>query len=315
MNHSATIDQVQKKTARMDLRQLRYFVTVAEQLHFANAAEMLDIAPSALSMQILALEKELGVKLLTRTKRSVTLNAAGLLFLQEARQTLAAAENAKRVAMMAGRGQLGALEIGYVISAACAGVVQRLLTSHAESYPQVRTGLHSLDSPAQIQRLHQRDLDACIVRTAAGNREEVDQILLLREKLVVALPQTHRLAGQEAIHAAQLADETFTAPQFERDIGFARHLLAIGRDAGFTPRIELQTKDFLTALVHVASAHGVAIVPESIGNIRLPGLVFRQLLDVQDDSELYLVLRRNDQSPLVASLRDIAIRMGGTRVE
>jgi DNA-binding transcriptional LysR family regulator len=297
----------------MDLRQLRYFVTLAEQLHFGNAADMLDIAPSALSMQIQSLEKELGVKLLVRTKRSVSLCAAGVLFLEEARRTLAAAENARRVAMMAGRGQIGALEIGYVISAACAGVVQRLLSLHREAYPQVHIRLHSLESPAQIRWLQQRELDACVVRTASGPHDEVDRIRLLKEKLVVALPENHRLAGKEAIVASELANEAFTAPQFEKDVGFARHLLAIGREAGFTPNIEFHTKDFLTALVHVASGHGVAVVPESISNIRLPGLLFRKLGDVHDESELYLVLRRNDSSPFVASLRAIAIEMAGSQ--
>ncbi|CAN0625350.1 protein of unknown function [Burkholderia multivorans] len=108
----------------MDLKQLRSFVTLAEQLHFSNVAETLDIAPSALSMQIGALERELGVRLLNCTKRSVSQGTAGALFLEEAKRTPAAADNAKRVAMMAGRGQIGALEIGYVASAAYAGIVQ-----------------------------------------------------------------------------------------------------------------------------------------------------------------------------------------------
>ncbi|WP_112187209.1 LysR substrate-binding domain-containing protein [Ralstonia sp. GX3-BWBA] len=299
----------------MDLKQLRYFITVAEQLHFGNAAELLDIAPSALSMQIQALERELGVKLLTRTKRSVSLNTAGVLFLKEAQQTLATAENAKRVAMMAGRGQVGALEVGYVISAACAGVVQQLLAKHGEKFPQVHTNLHSLESPTQIQLLQQRVLDACIVRTAAGHRDEVEQIRMLREKLVVALPKTHRLAAAAAVHAKDLANEVFTAPQFHKDIGFARHVIAIGKGAGFTPNIEFQTKDFLTALVHVASGHGIAVIPKSISSIQLPGLVFRELLDVEDDSELFLVMRRNDSSPFVSSLRDIALELGGQRID
>lgn len=299
----------------MDLKQLRYFVTLAEQLHFANAAELLDIAPSALSMQIQALERELGVRLLTRTKRSVSLCAAGRLFLDEARNTLLAAENARRIAMMAGRGQVGALEVGYVISAVCAGVVQQLLLRHGTVCPQVRTTLHSLDSPAQIESLRLRKLDACIVRTAAGRRDEVDRIQLLQERLVVALPEGHALAGKTSAQATDLATETFIAPQFGKDIGFAGHLLSIGQNAGFTPNIGFHTKDFLTALVHVASGHGVAVVPESISNLSLPGLVFRQLTDVENHSELFLVLRRNDTSPIVSSLRDIALKIGGVKLE
>lgn len=301
------------RRVEMDLKQLRYFVTLAEHLHFGAAAEILDIAPSALSMQIQSLERELGVRLLVRTKRSVSLCTAGALFLEEARHTLAAAENARRVAMMAGRGQIGRLEVGYVISAACAGVVQQLLSQHAERYPQVRTTLRTLESPAQIQALQQRELDACIVRTAAGHHDEFDRIMLLRERLVVALPERHVLADKNVVRATELAKETFTAPQFSKDTGFARHLLAIGRDAGFTPNIEFHTKDFITALVHVASGHGIAVVPESISSIQLPRLVFRPLAEVADESELYLVLRRNDSSPFVASLREIALELACQR--
>ncbi|KWF24764.1 LysR substrate-binding domain-containing protein [Burkholderia pseudomultivorans] len=299
----------------MDLRQLRYFVTLAEQLHFGNAAEALDIAPSALSMQIQSLERELGVRLLDRTKRSVSLCAAGTLFLDEAKRTLAAAENARRVAMMAGRGQIGALEVGYVASAAYAGIVQRLLARHGEQYPQVSTRLHLLDSPAQIRLLQQRDLDACIVRTHAGHRDETDRILLLRETLVVALPAGHPLAARESLRAADLANERFAAPQFGKEIGFARHLLEIGRVAGFIPNIEFPTKDFITALVHVGAGHGVAVVPQSIGALPLPGLVFRALTDVQDDAALYLVFRQHDASPFVSSLRNVALELGGTRAD
>ena len=111
----------------MELRQLTYFVTLADQLHFARAAELLDLAPSALTMQLQALERSLGVRLVNRTKRSVALTEAGVQFLGEARATLAQAERARTTARRAGRGELGTIKMAYVFSAACAGVVQRLL--------------------------------------------------------------------------------------------------------------------------------------------------------------------------------------------
>lgn len=295
----------------MDLKQLRYFVTVAEQLHFSNAAALLDIAPSALSMQIQALERELGVRLINRTKRSVALSAAGKMFLDEARKTLLAADHARHVAIMAGRGQVGALELGYVISAAGAGIVQRMLLIHAKKTPQVRIRLHSMESPMQLELLLQRKLDAGIVRTTAGYQDEVQTIRLLKERMFVALPVGHHFAESESIPIGDLIGESFIAPQFEKDIGFARHLFEIGRAAGFVPSIEFQTKDFLTALVHVASGHGVALVPESISCIKLPGLLFRELREVQHYPALFLVLRRHDTSPLVESLRSVALELGG----
>ncbi|ANB72217.1 hypothetical protein AYM40_07445 [Paraburkholderia phytofirmans OLGA172] len=290
----------------MDLKQLRYFVALAENLHFSKAAEALDIAPSALSMQLQSLEKELQVQLVARTKRSVELTTAGQMFLEHARQTLDSAENAKRVATMAGRGQLGSIEIGYVFSSVCSGAVQSLLTRYHTRYGAVRTSLHAMESPLQIQLLQDGKLDVCVVRTVAGDPEEFEQLCISREPMVVAMSSNHRLAAGVSVRAADLANETFVAPQFEKDLGFAKHLLAIGEHAGFIPKVETKTKDFITALAHVASGHGVAVIPRSVSVVQLPGLVFRDFLDVNEVSALFLVVRKNDPSPFVKGFSEVA---------
>ncbi|WP_176079806.1 LysR substrate-binding domain-containing protein [Paraburkholderia tropica] len=297
----------------MDLRQLRYFVTLAEVLHFSSAAELLGVAPSALSMQIQSLERELGVQLFARTTRSVSLNAAGRVFLKEARVTLDAAENARRVAMMAGRAQLGSLEIGYVFSAACSGVAQQLLAQQQALYPEVKTTLHPMESPAQLEALRNKKLDACLIRLAPDDDDDLERILLHGEKLLVALPEMHSLAQETVLAAGDLKHCKFAVPQFDGDVGFVQHLFAIGRGAGFYPEIAWVTKDFLTALVHVASGSAIAVVPESIGAISLPGLTFRPFVDVLDRSELHLVVRRADRTPNVASLRALAQSVGRRR--
>ena len=133
----------------MELRQLASFVTLAEQLHFARAAEILDLAPSALTMQLQALERSLGVRLVNRTKRSVALTQPGEQFLAEARATLAQAERTKTIARRAGRGELGNVKMAYVFSAACAGVVQRLLAAYHRGFPQVRLQRASWKAPSR----------------------------------------------------------------------------------------------------------------------------------------------------------------------
>ena len=162
----------------MEIRQLAYFVAIAETLHFSRVAEALGLAPSALSMQIQRLERELGVRLLERTKRSVSLTSAGRLFLEEARAALSQVENAKRVAHRAGRGEAGSIRLGYVISAASSGIVQAILRRFRDLAPGVSISLEELSSPAQLQMLEQGKLDVCIVRTLVGAPDQVQRFSL-----------------------------------------------------------------------------------------------------------------------------------------
>jgi DNA-binding transcriptional LysR family regulator len=290
----------------MELRQLTYFVTLAEHLHFGKAAEALDLSPSALSMQLQSLEKTLGVRLVHRTKRSVSLTSAGVIFLGEARATLAKAAQAALAAQRAGRGEIGSLRVGYVISAACAGIVQRLLGTYHSAFPEMTVWLSEVESPEQIRLLSEGTLDACIVRTVTASPEAFDTIQLACERLAIALPMKHALARKPRLIARDLMQQPFIVPQFQREIGFARHVLAIGSRAGFTPEVAVQTRDFLTALTLVGAGFGVAAVPRSIQMLKLPNVVYRDLDDVAEESALSIVFRRADPSPPVVRLRKIA---------
>jgi DNA-binding transcriptional LysR family regulator len=292
----------------MELRQLAYFVTLAEQLHFGRAAEILDLAPSALTVQLQALERSLGVRLVNRTKRSVALTTAGAQFLVEARATLAQAERTKTIARRAGRGELGNVKMAYVFSAACAGVVQRLLGAYHRDFPQVTLQLSELESPEQIKLLLSGDLDACLVRTVTGDPDAVDSIPLLSEKIVIALAADHPRARQSEIPARELAKENFISPQFQHENGFSLHLSSIGRQAGFTPEVGIQTRDFLTTLALVGAGLGVAAVPEGLLNLKLPNVIYRPLAGVSETSTLYLVLRRNERSAAITHLYETARR-------
>lgn len=293
----------------MEIRTLKYFVKLAEHLHFSRASEALDIAPSALSMQLQSLEKELGVKLVARTKRSVSLTSAGELFLVEAKATLYQAEQAMLIAKRAGRGEIGKLEVGFVISAACSGILQKILSGYRLQYPGVQVNLQSLESPLQIQLLEKGKLDACIVRNLYGDSSLFDHVMLLNEPIVAALPSTHHLASKPILEAIDLALEAFIAPQFERDFGFNQHILAIGKKAGFTPRFNQRTKDFMTTLALVTSGFGVAAVPLSVSALPIPGITFKPFSDVTERSELIMLFRRHDPAPAVMHLRELANTM------
>ncbi|MCB6184389.1 LysR family transcriptional regulator [Leeia sp. TBRC 13508] len=293
----------------MDFRQLKYFVTLAEHLHFAKAAEALDIAPSALSMQLQNLESSLGVRLVQRTKRSVSLTTAGKLFLEEARQTLFQIKRTEMLVKQAGRGEIGSLELGYVISAACAGIVQLLISEIRNTAPHLHIGLQALESPTQLQMLEEGKLDACIVRTLSGHTANYEAIILHQEKTYIALPAVHLLATKAALVSSDLINEAFITPQFQQDFGFTSSLAEIGEKAGFTPQVSLPTKDFITTLALVGGGLGIAAVPASICQLKIPNVVYKPLLDIEQESTLTLVTRRHDPNPTIKNLLNIAKKL------
>jgi DNA-binding transcriptional LysR family regulator len=289
----------------MEIRQLTYFLAVAETLHFARAAESLGLAPSALSMQIQRLERELGARLLARTKRSVTLTSAGKLFLQEARVALAQFEHARRVAARAGRGEAGAIRIGYVISAASCGIVQAILRQFHAQASDVDISLEELSSPVQLQMLEQGTLDICIVRTLVGHPDQVQRFTLGSERIVIAVPSGHPVLAMAQPSIAALVNEPFIAPQFAHDLGFASHLLRIGERAGFVPRIQHHTRDFITALTLVGAGIGVAAIPESLSAMAIPGVAYLRFEEVSEQSQLSMLMRKHETSPVICKLRDV----------
>lgn len=293
----------------MELRQLTYFVAIAETLHFARAAEALGLAPSALSMQIQRLEKELGVRLLERTKRSVALTSAGKLFLIEARTALSQVEHAKRVANRAARGESGSIRLGYVISAACSGIVQAILCRFRELAPEVSISLEELASPAQLQMLEQGKLDACIVRTLVGAPDQVQRFSLGSEPIVLAVPSTHAVVKACNPTLGSVINDQFIAPQFSQDIGFAVHLSRIGEKAGFAPKIGFHTRDFITALTLVGAGLGVAAVPKSFTSMAIPGVAYLSLDEVSERSDLSMLLRRHEVSPVVLKLKEAMMQV------
>lgn len=293
----------------MEIRQLGYFVAIAETLHFSRAAEALGLAPSALSMQVQRLERELGVRLLERTKRSVTLTSAGKLFLTEARTALSHIEHAKRVANRAGRGEAGSIRLGYVISAACSGIVQAILRRFRELAPDVSISLEELSSPAQLQMLEQGKLDVCVVRTLVGGPDQVQRFSLGSERIVIAVPSAHPVLTVEKPNIEALIDEQFIAPQFSQDLGFAVHLSRIGEQLGFVPRIGYHTRDFITALTLVGAGLGVAAVPASLRSMAVPGVAYLGFDEVNERSDLSMLLRRHEISPVVLKLKEAMLQV------
>ncbi len=284
----------------MELRWLESFVVVADELHFARAADRLHLAPSALSAQIRALESHLGVRLIDRGRRTrPALTSAGRLFLEEARLTLEQAARAEAVGRRAGRGELGHAQIAYVASAAFSGVLTAVLTRCAASGTELTVEVRELETPAQLEALACGDIDVGFLRWRPEYPPDVTATCLLTEQVVLALPAAAPLAAYEAIPAAKLCDENFVAPHFDEEYGCRDQILEVADQGGFSPRCAPPVRDFIAALTLVGGGLAVALVPDSLRRVQIPGVAYRPLVDVALTTRLVGAYRRGETSPAV----------------
>jgi len=283
----------------MELRHLRYFVAVAEELHFSRAADRLHLSPPSLTEQIQRLERELGARLFMRTKRNVALTDAGARFLEEARLTLRQAERAELVARLAGRGEVGRIEIGYVSSAACTGLLTAAVAAYRRAHPLVSLSIWKMETSRQLDQLAEGRLDIGFLRPPARYPVGISAMILARQAVIVALPNDHRLAETDPISAAMLAEEQFIAPTFETELGIYRHTVAVGEQGRFVPRIAERAPDFFTIVTLVAAGFGIAVVPQSCACIQIPGVVYRSLSSQTKQAELAVACRRDEKAPAV----------------
>ncbi|MBP0597583.1 LysR family transcriptional regulator [Herbaspirillum sp. LeCh32-8] len=282
----------------MELRHLRYFLTVAEQLHFARAAEILDIAPPTLSVQIQEIERKLQAQLFVRTKRSVALTSAGEAFAQEARTVLAQFDQALHVGRRAGRGELGRVEIGYVGSAVFGGILQQQISAFRSSWPQATVQAREWPMDRLSDALEQGRVDIAFVRMPVALAPSLQSHVLLRDRFCLALPADHALAQQPGtVKARALAGEAFILP--EQELGSRE----IYRRGGFAPRSEHRPGSLLAVLAEVSVGAGVAVVPGVLPRVvDLPNVVYRPLAGAAIGSEVAAVFRRFEHSPAVKNM-------------
>ena len=292
----------------MELRHLRYFVAVAEELHFHRAAERLHISQPPLSQQIRALERELGVTLLERSRRRVGLTPAGSAFLEDARAILEATERAADTARRVAAGELGSLRIGFVGSATFSPTLPALLREFRDRYPDVDLRLRELQTTEQLAGLSAGRIDVGVIRgplAAADVAADLEQLVILREQLVVAVPDTHRLAQNRELHAADLRDETFVILRRREAPGLFASLASVMRGAGGMPSDVLEVAEMQTILGLVASGFGVSLVPASVAEAERAGISFRPLADPSPQIELALAWNSTTNSPV----RDAFLRV------
>jgi len=275
----------------MELRHLRYFVQVAEDLHFARAARHLGISQPPLSQQIRLLEQELDVRLFERTSRNVALTPAGKLFLSEARATLAQAAHAARIARRAAGGELGELAIGFNASAPFVPKVARAIHEFRLTYPDVRLSLCEQGGASQIQALADHALDVGILRRSTGPElpDGLQALQLLTERLFVAMHPEHRFATRDGLELADLQGEPMLVYSQQRSGGFTQEFMALLESLGITPKLAQTVGEISTMFGLAAAGLGVMVLGESLCALQSANLVYRPLVDREAVTGLWMV--------------------------
>ena len=281
----------------VELRQLRYFVAVAEELHFRRAAARLHMSQPPLSQQIAQLEEELGCRLLNRTRRRVELTPAGETFLRDARAMLGELEVAVATARRIDTGQAGLLRVNFVGSALLSivpGIVQRFRRGR----PSVEIQLRERSTLEQLRALSAGVIDVGLVRPPIDPGDALRAEVVMRERTVAAIPAAHPLAALRRVPLQRLAAEPLVL--FPREQAPGYHDLLIGRLAatGTSPQVVQYAPEMLTIIGLVAAGIGVSPVAASVARLALDGVTYRPLRGAPD-TQLLAVTRADDDSPLV----------------
>ena len=283
----------------MEIRQLRYFVMVAETRHFGQAAERLHMAQSPLSQAIRQLESQIGATLFVRTTRRVELTAAGEAFLRDAERILESVEAAQARVQLIGAGSAGLLRVGATGLAALRQLPQLARIAARETPGLVLRFEPDLLTPAQELALDEDRLDLAVLRPPL-RRAGLSSRLIVRERLVLAVPESSRLAGGEPVRLAELRDEDFVVYAVPDSVVNAAVTHAC-MGAGFLPRRRHEVAHTSVMLTLVAAGLGVALLPESATALRVEGVRFEPVAeDVRID--LALAWRTDDRSPALARL-------------
>lgn len=258
----------------MDIRHLRYFLAVAEELHFTRAARRLFIGQPPLSQQIRQLEDEVGVALFIRGTRSVSLTEAGQAFMPHAYAALESTKKAKVAAKLAAAGELGTLRIGFTSAASFNPVVPASISTFREAYPEIDLVLKEECSSILFSELESQNLDIAFLRPSDSQREKLTGYEFLTEPLCVALPATHRLGGRSTLRLEELSRDPFILYPRANGSLLYDSIIAGCRMAGFSPHVVQEAPQMGSTVNLVAAGVGVAVVPESMRQLHPKGVIY-----------------------------------------
>lgn len=290
----------------MNLRQLRYFIAVAEELHFGRAAERLHVSQPPITRQIQALEEQLGAQLFNRTPRGVELTQAGALFLDEARNIVGLLDQAADRVHRASEGGLGRLDIA-IFGTAILSFIPRIILEFKRRYPDVKVVMHALNKTAQIEALQNRAIDLGFNRMLTpvpGLAIEE----LASEPLYAVVPDPGPLAGRSSMRLSELSQEPMLLFPASRAQGFVEKVTGLCHEAGFAPNVAQVVGDGFTAMALVAAGFGVCLVPASITSVIMEGVKCIPLegMDKSARVDISCIYREADPSPILANFLEVA---------
>ncbi|MHC8327380.1 LysR substrate-binding domain-containing protein [Pseudomonas sp. LB1P83] len=292
----------------IDIRQLRYFVAVAEEEHVGRAAERLHISQSPLSRQIAQLEERLGLTLFERSQQRIRLTRDGQTFLAETRALLTHASRLESLGKRLGRGEEGGLCIGYIENAMHAGVLPNALRVLRVDRPNVHVALYNQSSAEQLEGLRQRSLDIALVsEPPVADDPDLLGFQVLDDPMLLALPEDHPLAHQATLTPADLADQEWIGVQH---LTSRADFVSACIRAGFTPDIRMEATGPFTALALVSSGLGIAMIQKGLSRNAPPGVVLREVPWIGYTRPLWAAWHRINLRPLVETFRKVLTEPG-----
>lgn len=282
----------------MELRHLRYFIAVAEELSFTRASARLRIAQPSLSQQIRQLEEEIGYPLFRRNRHRVELSDIGQIFLPEAMRTLAQAEHAILLARQGGEGKSGHLRFAFISTPI--RILPRIITTYNRSHPEVDLDLAEMPAIRQLEALREGLIDVGII-APMQNDASLEQIQIYKDPIVLAIPARHPFARRGSVTIRMLRDEKFIINAREIRVDLYDHVISACRKAGFSPNIVQEAVEVQMILRLVGAGLGIAFLPSSVQSYRIEGVTYKNVADFKLEMNAFLVYRRENHSSLVRS--------------
>jgi DNA-binding transcriptional LysR family regulator len=294
----------------MELRHLRYFSMVAEELHFTRAARRIGIAQPPLTQQIKSLEEELGVRLFDRAPGKVTLTAAGEIFFSESRAILESVDKAITRTRRYAQGLAGRICVGFTESASFSPAVTGSLNRFRETYPGVELRLEENRSAQLIDALRHGRIDAAFVRLPIDAGEDIRFDLISNEPMVLAVNRKHRLASKKSLTLSSLKDEQFILYPRTTRLGLTESIILACQKCGFTPNVVQHAPQISSTINLVASSLGVTIVPQCMSTTRPDAVRYLALKGADLRASLGIAYRIGDSSSTLQNLVAISVENG-----
>jgi DNA-binding transcriptional LysR family regulator len=287
----------------IELRHLRAFVAVAEELHFGRAARRLGMAQPPLSQQIQRLEASLGTRLFERTNRRVELTDAGRVLLEHADRVLQGGAAAVEAVRRAGRGESGPLRVAFAASVMFLSL-PRIIREFRQRFPAVRLDLREMPTGVQLEALHAEELDIGFLRQP-GPDPALRLVTVMREPLQVALPHEHPLAGRSRIRLEQLADDAFVLFPADLAPGLHAQVMALCQRAGFTPRVVQESRELYTTVSLVEAGLGVSIIPASVAKMGWTSVRYLPIASPLARTRIAAAWRTDRDRPVIRSFLEV----------